>query len=226
MRKLLMTSALLSFASAAYGAGVDSVSIEAVKTRIASIATENQARIDNYKDVRAELEPLVKELVDLTQQTVEERIVGKVGVWQQLWTDDGDDTRPNNFFSQIDRTRTFQVVDSSGFFYNISEIETALNLRLTAFLRGEYQREGNGIGIRFTNLDIKALGTKNVADVAYKLETKKEKFFPATKFAKYPKGPVGAEGFIDTVYVDEQLRIDYGYNKADGVVDLFVLKRI
>ena len=106
-------------------------------------------------------------------------------------------------------------------------METAINLRLTVFLRGEYKKEGEGLGIKFTNLDIKVLGVKDVADVTYKLENGQEKFFSATRFSQYPsRGPVGAEGFINTVFVDDELRIDYGYNKADKQVDLFILKKL
>ena len=219
---LLATVSQYSFAFSARDA-----SIQDLKSEIQKIASQNQARTDNYQEIRTQLEPLVKELVGRTNQSAEERLTGKYGTWQQLWTDDADDTRPNNFLTRIDRTRTFQVVDPSGFFYNVSEMETAINLRLTVFLRGEFKKEGSGVGIKFTNLDIKVLGVSDVEDITYKLENKKEKFFPATRFSQYPsRGPVGAEGFIDTVYVDDEIRIDYGYNKADRVVDLFVLKRI
>jgi hypothetical protein len=213
----------LSFATFAFSQGS---SVEDLKAQIVQIASANQVRTDNYKEVRTQLAPLVEEIVAATNQSPDERIQGKFGTWQQLWTDDADDTRPNNFFTQIDRSRTFQIVDPKGFFYNVSEMETALNVRLTAFLRGEYQKQGDGIKIKFTNLDIKVLGVKDPARVAQLLEAKKEKFFPATRFAKYPKGPVGAEGYIDTVYVDSDLRIDYGYNAADKIVDMFILQRL
>jgi hypothetical protein len=227
MRMHAFALLLATVAQSGFALSVKEASIQDLKTEIQKIASENQARTDNYPAVRAQLEPLVKELVDRTNQSAEERLTGKYGTWQQLWTDDADDTRPNNFLTRIDRTRTFQVVDPKGFFYNVSEMETAINLRLTVFLRGEYQKEGSGVGIKFTNLDIKVLGIRDVEEITYKLENKQEKFFPATKFSQYPsRGPVGAEGFIDTVYVDDELRIDYGFNKADKVVDLFVLKRL
>jgi len=227
MRMHVFALLLATVAQSGFALSVKDASIQDLKTEIQKIASENQARTDNYQEVRTQLEPLVKELVDRTSQSAEERLTGKYGTWQQLWTDDADDTRPNNFLTRIDRTRTFQVVDPKGFFYNVSEMETAINLRLTVFLRGEYKKEGSGVGIKFTNLDIKVLGIRDVEDITYKLENKQEKFFPATKFSQYPsRGPVGAEGFIDTVYVDDELRIDYGFNKADKVVDLFVLKRI
>ena len=227
MKQYLFALSLSVVSHTGFASNFSQSSIEELKSEIQNIAATNQTRTDNYKQVRAELEPLVRELMSRTSQTVEERIEGKYGTWQQLWTDDADDTRPNNFFTRIDRTRTFQVVDPKGFFYNVSEMETAINLRLTVFLRGEYKREGDGLGIKFTNLDIKVLGVNDVTDITYKLENKQEKFFPATKFSQYPsRGPVGAEGFINTVYVDDDLRIDFGYNKGDMVTDMFILKKI
>ena len=225
MKKLIVSAALF-MAGFANAADVENLSFAELKSQIVTIAAKNTNRLDNWVEVRAELEPLVEELVARSGQSVDERVEGKVGSWKQLWTDDTDDTRPNNAFSSLDRARTFQVVDADGFFYNISEIKTKIGLRATAFLRGTYKKQGEGIAIKFTNLDIKALGTKNITETVYKLETKKEKFFPATRLSKYPRGPVGAEGYINTVYVDDEMRVDYGYNTADKVMDMFVLVRM
>ena len=225
MRNLLLGASLL-IAGFANAADVKSMSFDELKSEIVTIAAKNTNRLDNWVEVRGQLAPLVDELVERADQSVDERVDGKVGSWKQLWTDDSDDTRPNNAFSTLDRDRTFQVVDEDGFFYNISEIKTKIGLRATAFLRGTYKKQGEGIAIKFTNLDIKALGTKNITETVYKLEEKKEKFFPATRLSQYPRGPVGAEGFINTVYVDDEMRVDYGYNTADEVVDMFVLIRM
>ncbi|MBQ46191.1 MAG: hypothetical protein CMP10_01620 [Zetaproteobacteria bacterium] len=224
--KVIVFTALLTMSNALFGSDVNSLSISELKQEILDIAAANTERLDNFKEVRGKLDPLVKALKAKGDQSVQERVEGKIGSWQQLWTDDSDDTRPNNFFSQIDRSRTFQVVDPNGFFYNVSEMKTAIKLRLTVFLRGTYAKQGEGISIKFTNIDIKALGTKDITDTTYKLENKEEKFFAATRFSEYPNGPVGAEGYIDTVYVDDEMRVDYGYNTADEVIDLFVLKRM
>ena len=220
----MAASVLISTFASAQDAST--LSFDELKTKIVEIASLNTNRLDNFAEVREQLNPLVKELSERADQSVEERVDGKIGSWKQLWTDDSDDTRPNNFFSSLDRDRTFQVVDKDGFFYNVSEIKTKIGLRATAFLRGTYKRKGDGIAIKFTNLDIKALGTKKITETVYKLETKREKFFPATRLSKYPRGPVGAEGYIDTIFVDEDMRVDFGYNTADEVVDLFVLVRM
>ena len=224
--KIFIAGLYIGVGQLAGAQSVDDRSLEELKDRIEAVAAENTLRLDNLTEIRKQLDPLVKELQEKGDQSKEERISGKVGTWQQLWTDDSDDTRPNNFFSTIDRSRTFQVVDESGFFYNVSELNTAVGLKSTVFLRGVYTPSGDGIAIKFTNLDIKALGTKDITGTTYLLEDGKEKFFSATRFARFPRGPVGAEGYIDTVYVDEDLRVDYGYNTADEIVDLFVLKRI
>ncbi len=225
MKSIILSLAIIS-SSLATAHNAPNMTIEELKEEITKIAAANTDRLDNLSQIRAQLEPLVQQLKMRGDQTIEERITGKYGSWRQLWTDDSDDTRPNTSLTTIDRSRTFQIVDPAGFFYNVSEIKTKLKVRVTAFLRGVYELEGDGVKIKFTNLDIKALGTKRITETVYKLESKTEKFFPATRFSKYPRGPVGAEGFIDTVYVDEDIRIDYGYNSVDKILDLFVLKRM
>ena len=225
MKKIFLTASLL-MASFAHGSNIESMSFQELKDEIIKIAADNTERLDNFAEVRSQLQPLVEELANRGNQSVEERVEGKIGSWQQLWTDDSDDTRPNNFFSTLDRSRTFQIIDADGFFYNVSEIKTRVGLKATAFLRGTYEKQGDGIRIKFTNLDLKALGTKNITETVYKLEENEEKFFSATRFSKYPRGPVGAEGYIDTVYVDDEMRVDFGYNTADEILDLFVLVRL
>ena len=122
MKKLIVSAALF-MAGFANAADVENLSFAELKSQIVTIAAKNTNRLDNWVEVRAELEPLVEELVARSGQSVDERVEGKVGSWKQLWTDDTDDTRPNNAFSSLDRARTFQVVDADGFFYNISEIK-------------------------------------------------------------------------------------------------------
>ena len=224
--KALLGTLLLISSNLSLGSGYQSLTIHELKTKITTIAEDNMERLDNLREVRQQLAPLVKQLARKADLTVAERIEGKIGSWQQLWTDDPDDTRSNNFFSRVDRSRTFQVVDEDGFFYNVSELNTALNFKLTAFLRGEYVKQDQGIGIKFTKLDIKLAGTKDITATTYRLERGEEKFFTATRFSKYPQGPVGARGYIDTVYVDDELRVDYGYNNADNELDLFILRRV
>ena len=109
IKALLMTATIgLS------GIGFSEGNTEELKRQITKIAEQNQSRLDNFKEVREQLEPLVQELLAETNQTLEERDAGKIGAWQQLWTDDTDDTKPNSFFATVDRSRTFQVVSGVG----------------------------------------------------------------------------------------------------------------
>jgi hypothetical protein len=49
--------------------------------------------------------------------------------------------------------------------------------------------------------------------------------FQFTGERRYRIGPVGAKGYIETVFINEEIPIDVGANLADGVRELFVLVR-
>ncbi|MEI8025363.1 MAG: hypothetical protein WCI18_03340 [Pseudomonadota bacterium] len=202
-----------------------------LKSQIVAIALANQTNLKNSENVRAQLDPLVARLGALEAKTFEEEKALKVGVWQQLWTDDADDKRADNFFQKVDRTNTYQVVFEDGVFYNVSEIETVLG-RFTGFLRGNYEAMEPRFNLEFTDLKVRRGGVETSSEQgglfsfveAAKLGQLKGLFqFPGER--RYPNGPVGAKGYIETVFIDEEIRIDVGANLADGVRDLFVLVR-
>lgn len=204
--------------------------IKELKSQIIAIALANQSSLKNAEFVRAQLNPLVEKLGALETKTFEEEKALKIGVWQQLWTDDADDARADNFFQKVDRTNTYQVVFDDGVFFNVSEIQTLLG-RFTGFLRGSYEAVEPRFNLEFTDLKVRAGrvpspeqgGLLKFVESA-KLGRLKGLFtFPGER--RYPNGPVGAKGYIETVFIDEEIRIDQGANLADGVMDLFVLVR-
>ena len=105
MKKLIVSAAL--FMAGCQRCDLVNLSFAELKSQIVTIAAKNTNRLDNWVEVRAELEPLVEELVARSGQSVDERVEGKVGSWKQLWTDDTDDTRPNNAFSSLDLLELF-----------------------------------------------------------------------------------------------------------------------
>jgi hypothetical protein len=224
---LLSSAALLSSVVGSGVALADSVRVSELKALIEQIALENQARIDNFAEVRSALDPLVDELVAAAEPlSFEESKALKVGAWQQLWTDDADDLRANNAFQKVDRSQTYQVVFPNGVFYNLSELQTPLG-RFSGFLRGTYSEAAPLFLITFTDLQIKRgqLGM-GLYDLVGRVEDGAERgLFRLPGNQRYPDGPIGAEGDIDTVFIDDELRIDIGRNLADGVKDLFVLVR-
>lgn len=203
--------------------------IEDLKAKIVAIALANQTNLENTAAVRAQLNPLVAALGALETKSFEEEKALKLGVWQQLWTDDSDDARADNFFQKVDRTNTYQVVFADGVFYNVSEIQTLLG-RFTGFLRGQYTVAEPRFNLEFTDLKVRRGGVQDDAGGLFRFveDAKLGRLgglfqFPGER--RYPNGPVGAKGYIETVFIDDQLRIDQGANLADGVTDLFVLVR-
>jgi hypothetical protein len=224
----MMLGALL--ATAAIPALADTRADELL-ANIVETARANTERIDNFAAVRAEIGPMLEELKTVVpQRPLPEDLQLKKGAWKQIWTDDADDLRANNAFQTTDRNRTFQMVLDNGIFYNISEIRTLLG-RFTGFLRGTYTpaTDGTSIDIAFTRVglargDVGPFGS--ILTRTLGVESGRETLFSIPGERPYPNGPVGAQGNIRTVYIDGSYRIDEGFNKADNVVDLFVLERL
>ena len=205
-----------------------SASVDELKAQIINISTENMERFDNFAEVRELLQPLVEELRAKQDLSEDEKLELKLGGWKQLWTDDADDSNSNTPISKALRNQTYQYVSADGFFYNISTVAFPFGIKETGFLRAEYTKapEG-GADFFFTGFELTRGATTDESDleaISLALENDEVRSTPLN-FLRFPRGPVGAKGFIDTVYIDDQIRIDEGYNKADGDVDLFVLIR-
>lgn len=200
---------------------------------ILKIANQNINRLDNFKEIRAELNPLVNQLQKFQDLSADESLERKIGSWKQLWTDDADDLRANNFFQTVDRDQTYQIVFEGGVFYNLTVIRTPFG-RLSGFLRGVYSPDSidqKTLNLEFTKLSLRRRGLSREGDQLLTLTQDLEdgligSFGLPFGTDRFPRGPVGAKGTIKTVYIDEYLRIDIGQNKADGVDDLFVLIKI
>lgn len=198
--------------------------IAELKAQIIEIATTNQEDLTNLASVRAQLDPLVAELASLQDISAEESLERKVGSWQQLWTDDADDLKSNNLFVTVDRKQTFQVVKDNGIFYNVSVIKLPLGLRFSAFLEGAYAPTGDVLGLEFKSLRLRLGGLSDVTGAVEKaIDNDLIGLVPFPGGAKRPNGPVGVKGEIKSVFIDEDLRVDYGKNLDDGVKDLFIL---
>ena len=197
---------------------------------IVDIANQNMNRLDNFKEVRRELDPLVNELQKYQDLSAEESLERKIGSWKQLWTDDADDLRANNFFQTVDRDQTYQIVFEGGVFYNLTVIRTPFG-RLSGFLRGVYSSDSidqKTLNLEFTKLSLRRRGLSRDGGELSTLTQDLEdgvigSFGLPFGTDRFPRGPVGAKGTIRTIYIDNFLRIDIGQNKADGVEDLFVL---
>lgn len=198
--------------------------IAALKSQVISIATENQENLTNLAEVRAQLEPLVAELASLQELSAEESLERKVGSWQQLWTDDADDLKSNNLFVSVDRKQTYQVVLKDGVFYNVSVLKLPFGIRFSAFLEGAYAPSDDVLALEFKSLSLRLGGLSDVTNAVEKANQNELRgLVPFPGGAKRPNGPVGVKGEIKSVFIDQDLRVDYGQNLDDGVLDLFVL---
>lgn len=229
MKNLVLKAlAMVSFAALpAYSAeSTELQRIQALKSQIVAIATSNQTDLSNLAEVRAELDPLVSELASLQSLTAEQSLTQKVGSWRQLWTDDADDVRANNLFVTVDRKQTYQVVLKNGTFYNASVIEVPFGIQFSAFLKGTYEPAGKILNLEFTALKLRLGGLSDVTAMVEKLENNRLiGVIPFPGGGKTPNGPVGVKGEIETVFIDQDLRVDYGQNLDDGIQDLFILVR-
>ena len=86
-------------------------------------------------------------------------------------------------------------------FHNISEVKTKVGLRATV-LKRYLQEAREGIAIKFTNLDIKALSARSITETwVYKLE-EKEKSSSQQQTVQIPSDQL-VRSYINTVVDDE-----------------------
>ncbi|MCX6129867.1 MAG: hypothetical protein NTX25_12510 [Proteobacteria bacterium] len=226
-QRFFASLAALSLFTAGPAFSQSSSRIQQLKSQILAIASQNQEQLDNFPEVRASLDPLIGELATYQSLSSEESLERKLGGWRQIWTDDADDVRGNNLFVKVDRKQTYQVVLDGGTFYNVSVINLPFGIKFAAFLEGAYQAEEKLLNLEFTSLKLRLGGLNDVVNTVEQAENNTLLgLIPFPGGAKKPNGPVGAKGNISTVYIDDELSIDYGKNLDDGVKDLFILVRI
>lgn len=201
---------------------------EELKAKIVAIASENTLNsVEELPATREKLQPLVEELLSLsTDQSLGEELAAIEGGWKELWSDDREVGRPG---TTIDRESIYQFVTGVGVFYNIG-VSTSPRGTITTFLRGQYQDSQLADGLFITFTDVSFI--PNTLDPGKNLESLidglEDQTFATQRFPfdlTVPRGPIGARGFLETLYVDSDVRIASGYNFADKKIDLYVLER-
>ena len=92
---------LLVLASSAFSNETTSEqNILEAKQSIYELVEVNAERIDNFPEVRAELENYVNIILSNTNGE-KKGFEEKVGIWKQLWTDDADDLREIMLFKLL-----------------------------------------------------------------------------------------------------------------------------
>jgi|EP00670_Eutreptiella_braarudii_P005551 hypothetical protein len=215
---------------AAKAADTTSSDVDSTKKAIVDLATANQCKIDNFKEVRPQLDPLFDIMAKSSTLTPAEFLERKQGLWKQLWTDDADDVKANNKVMGTDRARTYQLVYGDGTFYNFNEVVLPFGIRMSAFLSCYYKQADKGLNIGFDGLYLKLGGLGEESGMKALIDNikagKQGGLINMTSVSKFPKGPIGATGYNESIYIDEEIRLDRAYNDADKDIDLYVLKRL
>lgn len=158
------------------------------------------------------------------------------GAWKQLWT---DQEYPIPSFLKLDSNRIFQVVSKDGFYWNLSDIWAFGFIPLTGCLRGKYEKIMGSpvVQVEFTKNGSRlfTLPSGNIIDFMKLVEAGKKWLFSFG--GKAPKGPIGIQGTLTSIYVDDEIRIDGGeqldFTDKDGNVlvqgfsgTIFVLEKV
>lgn len=212
--------------------------VKALKDAVRAICLPNIDRLDNLPEVRAQLDPLVNRLaIHYGRRLAVSKVLLLAGAWREIWT---DQPYPMNGVSSMDYRQIYQVVSPWGHYWNLSDSKLFGFIPTTGALRGKYALNGTQIevefttvGFRFGHLDKNA----DLVELAQNLEAKKVGVTGIPGGGMAPRGPVGIQGSLETLYVDEDLRIDIGQQydfvgpdgkvAVPGVRDrLFVLERV
>ncbi|WP_413560657.1 PAP/fibrillin family protein [Bdellovibrio sp. HCB209] len=225
MRQIVLQSAIaltMIFTSNAY-AGGSRDRIEELKQQILEISRNAQGEYDgddNDPAVRAELDPLVDELVSLVPVRSEtEKLPQVVGSWQQVWSD-GPGGGPAGSGGAL-AAAVFQVVFPDGYYWNVAK-NTIAGVNSMGFLRGKFAIDTDKLNIEFTK-SVGSPGWVSEGTESYMLAMRAE--VGAYDIVPTP-GPIGKKGFLANTYVDEDIRICRGGGDDFGTgTYLYVLVR-
>lgn len=194
-----------------------------LKEQILRIAFANQTRTDNTAAVRAQLDPLVHELVAITPPRTEpEKLYQVLGGWYQVWSD-APFLQPTPFGS-YDLTKAYQVV-FNGYYWNVSSFVPTVGPRATQFLRGEFGVTQRALEpVKFTT-DVFGIGEVPAkADVlTYAIRAESGEYDAQPTLAPSPVGLPQLP--LINVYVDDNVRLVTSLLDGKPAGSLFVLLR-
>ena len=220
-RSILIAGVLFASSAAANN-------LQSLKDEIRSVATFYATQSDEYlEDARLELEPLIEEISEYNDQTLAtDQLPSIVGAWKEIWSNERE---PSPFFLKIDRSQVYQVITDQGYFYNFSDVKTPLGTT-TGVLRGTYEHDkGLALAIEFTAVKLGFGGLKadkNLVSFASDIENGRGSVFDPPGSERTPNGPVGIRGYLENVYVDDDLRIAIERDLGRQVRAIFVLERV
>jgi len=205
-------------------------SIKAFSKMATERALNNSATIPAS---RLRMSDFISELKDVApKKTFEESLVLSQGSWQEIWSDAQNPLPPGQ---RILKPRVYQVVrdDGIGFNFGIREILLPNGAKIIATsaiqIELEAQKELGETKVTFLKTFSKQGDLSeepSLAELAQGLwdgSRVNENDFKQDEDRRFPRGPVGAVGSLETIYVDENFRIVQGPNPFSKVVDTFVL---
>lgn len=226
MKKFTLALGALFFSIAAQAVEVridPKSDVDTLKTQILKIAQAAQGQYDsddNDPAVRAQLDPLVDQLIaSVPSRTEEEKLVDVVGTWQQVWSD-GPGGPPGQGPLAKD---VFQVVFPDKYYWNVARNQVG-TVQTMGFLRGKFDINSDSLQIEFTKSVFdpgwQPAGT-DVATLGMRAEV------GAYDGNPQPPGtsPIGKKGYLANVYVDQDMRICRGGGEEFGGTYLYVLTR-
>jgi hypothetical protein len=186
-----------------------------LERRIVAIARANTTRVDNREEVRASLEPLVRELLARVPDKPESADAPLVtGAWKSEWSNLFIDPR-------ADLSRVYQVVFPEGFYYNVSLYTLGATTR-TNFLRGAFTDAGDFLDIRFTSDGFAPAWLPTGTDLVTAARLVEDGFLPLE--ADAGSRAVGRRGTLRNAYVSRYLRVVTGESETQ-FDRLFILTR-
>ena len=199
--------------------------IEDLKSQILDIAYANYGSRENLINVRASIQPLVDQLAAFrTPTNAIDDLKALEGSWLQVW---GDDVEPEPPGGSIQYKQTYQVISSKGYFYNLSDIKFG-PFTVKGILRGKYEDKGEYLGIEFTRVGVQLGGlnkNRNLVEYVEAIEAGNERLIGQPGGGQAPNGPVGQQGRLKNLYIDDNFRVSTGFNLRDSKQDIFVLVR-
>lgn len=207
----LVTPASSTFPSDVHSAYLSPRELADTKQALRALALQNMNRVDNLKEVRAKMYPLITKLTaHFGEQPAKRKLPLVVGAWRQLWS---DYPYPKVPFVKMDAAQIYQVVSPNGHYWNIGDEIVGGMLGLTGVLRGAFESSGNLLKIRFTKVGFR-IGrlerTDDLIKLANGLESGRVFYLPTPGGGRAPRGPVNIRGTLETLYVDSDLRIERG----------------
>ena len=193
------------------------------------LASEDETKIPG---LRLYMSSLIEQLKKVAPaKSFDERKQLSLGAWQEVWS---DARNPNPPGQKILRPNVFQVLYSDGVGFNFGVRSIALPsgevVIATSVIELSFEKDAvkDELNVTFQKTFTKAgdLSKESIAQLAQDIKDGKRADVVQDPERRFPRGPVGAKGPLDLVYVDDEIRISQGANPYSKVVDTFVLIRL